>query len=148
MAAVRHDAKEVRGACCPACGRAGGIRRERRAQDLDAGDVVAAWLFGLLGVLLVLGGRTTVRLRCTACRCRFPEPLRPARAVVVFGVLGCLLGFAAFWFVSGRYGPVAGYAAAGGAALLMIAGLARSLRRSRGRMALWRERHAGEMAGG
>lgn len=94
-----HSHVPVVGHICPACAEVDQIIDESETEPLGGGDLVGAWLFGLLGVLLALSGRTTRRLRCLRCRCRFGYPPGlPAKLIVwlvVTGVAGVLLSVAA-----------------------------------------------------
>lgn len=61
------------GNICPSCARTDAIVRETSIRALDRIDLIGAWMFGILGLLAVMTGRKTVRLRCQHCQCRFPS---------------------------------------------------------------------------
>lgn len=61
----------VRGVICPACSHVDAVIEETHVRPLDASDVIGAWMFGWVGALAALTGRTTKRLRCGRCSCRF-----------------------------------------------------------------------------
>ena len=65
------DRQPESGEICPACAHTDSIIRETSTRALDAGDLVSVWVFGWLGFISALTGRTTVRLRCQHCNCRF-----------------------------------------------------------------------------
>ncbi|MEZ6235388.1 MAG: hypothetical protein R3B68_14475 [Phycisphaerales bacterium] len=100
MEVARTDPGEVRGAWCPACGQARGIRRERRTRQLDASDLVVAAIFGLIGAMLACLGRTSTRLRCPSCQCQFPEPMGAVRGFVLVTLFATVFGTAAYWLLS------------------------------------------------
>lgn len=78
------------GAVCPNCACVDRIVDEKVTRPLETSDVVSAWLFGLLGAVVSLFGRTTRRLRCLACGCRFPAPTGLITRVVLWLVLTTL----------------------------------------------------------
>jgi hypothetical protein len=116
--------------------------RERRTRVLESGDVATAAVFGLPGAVLVLAGRTDVRLRCTACRCRFPEPAGALRIAIRVALLACILCAVAYWCFVEAAGHVVAILAAAGVALLHVALCIGLLRRVRTRWRMWRERAA------
>ena len=59
------------GNICPSCARTDAIVRETSIHSLDKIDLIGAWMFGILGILTIMTGRKTVRLRCQHCQCRF-----------------------------------------------------------------------------
>ncbi len=69
------------GNICPSCARTDAIVRETSTRPWDRIDLIGAWMFGILGLLTVITGRKTVRLRCQHCQCRFPSQ---SSAIAVF----------------------------------------------------------------
>lgn len=93
---------DVRGEICPACGRALGIVKVTRTEPYGAGDVAIAAMFQWLGFLFVVFGRTTTRLRCSACRRVFRQRMTAFQAaawwclVLVAGTTLTYVGTAAW----------------------------------------------------
>lgn len=146
MVSIHTGTEEVRGVWCPACGRPRGISRETLTRPLGAADVVVAGVFGVIGAIMTLSGRSTVRLRCAACRCRFPEPAGAWRIAVRVALLASVLGVIAYVWVVGAAGEVPALLAVAGVVLLHVALYLGFSRRVQRRRKEWRRRAAASTA--
>jgi hypothetical protein len=139
MAIRRFDPGEIQGHRCPACGRAAGIRRERRTEAYDTGHLALAAIFGWLGVLAAVGGRTRVRLRCTNCQCQFPEPIGFVRGLLAWLIVaGAIVGMTYLATLDARLA----WLIAGVLLVFTIVGCLVSRLRRQQRIALWHQQYA------
>ena len=89
----------VEGSRCPACGDRDAIYMETEHEPMSREEAVLSRAMGVLGMIASMVPRSSVRLRCAECDCRFPRPLsRGTRYAWAGAALALLVGAGAVFF--------------------------------------------------